>query len=285
MANKVAVVTDSTAYLPQEIIDKYGMKVTPLVVIWAGEEYRDNVDISADEFFSRLTTAKEMPTTSQPTPAVFKEVYEELLGQGYDILSIHISGHLSGTIASAKQAKAMFEEGNIEIVDSLSTSMGLGWTALLSARLAQEGKNLAEVKDFAEKACQNTYVAFAVDTLEFLHRGGRIGGAQHLLGSALNMKPILHLDEGKIDSLEKVRTRKKSLNRLAEVAIEAVGGKTPVYLAVFHAEAEEDAQYVLDKIAAAVNPKETMVTGISPVIGVHTGPKVVGFSFLAGLDI
>lgn len=285
MANKVAVVTDSTAYLPQEWVEQYGISVIPLLVVWGQEELYDNVDIGAGEFFTRLTTADVMPSTSQPSPNAFKEVYEVLAGKGFDILSVHISSKLSGTINSAEQAKAMLPDANIEIVDSLTTIMGTGWPALFAARAAQQGADLATCKQIAETARDNVYTLFAVDTLEFLHRGGRIGGAAHLLGTALNLKPILYVQDGAIESLEKVRTRKKSLVRLVELALEQIGDKRPVFMGVSHANAEDDANQVLEMLKEQVEVKESVLTYVSPVIGTHTGPGTVALSFMYGYDV
>jgi len=285
MNNKVAIVVDSTAYIPQDWIDKYQITVIPLVVIWGKEELHDNVDITANDFFVRLQTADTMPSTSQPTPDAFQKAYQELYKQGYDILSVHISSKLSGTINSAEQAKKMLPDANIEIVDTLSTIMGCGWPAVMAARAAQEGKGLSECKQIAEAARDHNYTVFAVDTLEFLHRGGRIGGAQHLVGTALNLKPILELQEGSIESLEKVRTRKKSLNRLAELVVEKIGSQQPVYMGVAHANAEAEAKQLLDAIKDKIEIKESALTYVSPAIGTHTGPGTVAVSYVAGYDI
>lgn len=284
MPNKVAIVTDSTAYLPQEWVKKYNLRVAPSVVIWDGEELRDYYDITADQFFIRLASSSSMPTTSQPTPAYFKEIYDDLLGQGYDILGIHISHKLSGTFSSAEQARAMLPEARIENVDTLSASMGEGWPLLMAVRAAQAGKSLAECRAATEEACKHTGVLLTVDTLEFLHRGGRIGGAQRLLGTALNFKPILELRDGRIEPLERVRTRKKSLARLAELTIERIGDRKPVYMAAIHANARGEAEDVLNMVASQLNPKESLVTDVSPTVGTHTGPGTIGLVFMAGYD-
>ncbi len=285
MANKVAVVTDSTAYLPQHWVEQYNITVIPLMVLWGDEQYFDNVDLSAPEFFTRLPSAPVMPSTSQPTPAAFKKVFDDLTGKGFDILCVHISSKFSGTINSAEQAKAMLPGANIEVVDSLCTIMGTGWPTLFAARAAQAGKDLAACKVLAEKTRDHTYTLFAVETLEFLHRGGRIGGAAHLLGTALNLKPILYVKDGAIESLEKVRTRKKSLHRLVELAVEKIDDKRPVYMSVTHANAEEEAREVLKMLEEQIDIKESVVTYESPVIGTHTGPGTVALSFVYGYDL
>ncbi len=284
MGNKVAIITDSTAYLPRDWIDKYGIKIAPSVVIWDGEELRDWYDITAKDFFARLAKSSTMPTTSQPTPAYFKSLYEELLESGHDILGVHISHKLSGTFSSAEQARAMFPDANIQNVDTLSASMGEGWPLLMAVKAAQDGKSLEECRAVVEEASKFTGILLTVETLEFLHRGGRIGGAQRLLGTALNFKPILAVLDGRIEPVERVRTRKKSLNRLAELAIEKIGDSKPVYMGAIHANAPEDAEMVLEMVAEKVPLKARLVTDVAPTVGTHTGPGTVGLAYMAGYD-
>jgi len=280
--SKVAIVIDSTTYLPASYLEKYVIRVAPALVIWPGEEFQDGVDIQPKEFYTRLQNADEMPTTSQPSPATMKAFYEELIGQGYDVLGIFISHKLSGTVDSAEQAKAMVPGANIEIVDTLTASMGAGWPILMAAQAAAKGASLAECKAIAEDARSKTSTLFVVDTLEFLHRGGRIGGAQRFIGTALNFKPILEVQNGRIEPLERVRTSKKALSRLIDVAEERVGGRQPVYLAVLHANAPEAAKELLDQTTARLNPVETVLTDVSPAVGTHTGPGTLGIAVMAG---
>lgn len=233
--SKVAIVTDSTAYIPPDLIEQYHLSVAPLVLIWGDETYEDGVDIQPDEFYTRLENAKVIPSTSQATPKTFQKIYADLLEQEYEILAILISSALSGTVVSAVQVQAEMPDAPIEIVDSYNTAMAMGFQVLQAARAAEEGANLAECKEVAERACEHTGVIFAVDTLEFLHRGGRIGGASRYLGTALNIKPILEVRDGRIEALEKVRTRKKSFIRLLELIGERIDGREPVRLATLHA--------------------------------------------------
>src|SRR5574341_1043448 len=202
--SKVALVTDSSTYLPKALQDKYAIRVVPLIVIWSGKELRDGVDIQPEEFYTRLQTTREMPTTSQPSPIAVKEVFEGLLAEGYDVLGIFISSKFSGTYASAEQAQAMLPGTNIEIIDSLIGSMGAGWPILVAAQAAEKGAGLAECKAIAEKALENVGILLMVDTLEYLHRGGRIGSAQRFLGDALSLKPILEVVNGVFVGLERV---------------------------------------------------------------------------------
>ena len=284
MANPVAIVTDSTAHIPRDWVEKYQIKVAPSVVIWDGDELRDGFDITPEEFFKRLAKSPTMPTTSQPTPAFFKEIYEELLAEGKDILGIHISHKLSGTFASAEQARALIPHANIANVDTLSVSMGEGWPLLMAVRAAQEGKSLAECRAIVEEACQHTGILLTVETLEFLHRGGRIGGASRLIGTALNFKPILEVRDGRIESRERIRTRNKSLARLAELVIEEIGNQRPVYMAAIHANSVDDAEIVLEMIADKVPLKSKIVSPVAPTVGTHTGPGTIGLVWMAGYD-
>jgi DegV family protein with EDD domain len=283
--SKVAVVTDSTAYLPAEELSKNGITVTPQVLIWGEETFQDGIDILPDQFYSRLANAKVMPTTSQVAIVTMKETFEKLIEAGYDVLGIFISSSLSGTIQSAIQGREMLPKAasKIEIVDSRSTSMAMGFQALAAARAAKSGATLSECKQLAEEAIKHTGVYFVVDTLEFLRRGGRIGGAQALLGTALNIKPVLTLLDGKIESVDKVRTKSKAIERLVELIVTDIGGRTPVRLATLHANAESEARTVLEKAAKLLNPVEKVLSSVSPVIGTHAGPGTIGLAYMAGM--
>lgn len=281
---KVALVTDSTTYLPTEYLDKYAIHVVPAVVILSGEELRDGIDIQPDEFYTRLGTAKEMPSTSQPSPSAVKEVFEKLLAEGNDILGIFISSKFSGTYDSAEQARAMLANENIEVIDSLTGSMGAGWPILKAAQAALKGASLAECLAIAEKALDNVGVLLTIDTLEFLHRGGRIGGAQRFIGTALKFKPILEIVDGEFVGLERVRTRTKALNRLVELLEERIGRRSPVHLGVLHANALDTAKQLLDQASARVHPIETVISDVSPAVGVHLGPGTIGVAYMAGIE-
>ena len=277
--SKVAIVTDSTAYLPKELVNQYGIPIAPLVVIWSGETLRDDIDIKPGEFYQRLQTAKEMPSTSQPPIPEFTGIFEKLHGEGYEILAVLISQHLSGTIASAEQAKQALPEATIEIFNSESTAMAMGFQVLAAVRAAKEGASLAECLAVAEKARANSGIIFAVDTLEFLHRGGRIGGASRYLGTALQLKPLLTLQEGKIEALERVRTKKKAHARLSDIVVERLAGKPNIRLATLHANALEDATALLEQTSERLNVVEKVFSEVSPVIGTHVGPGTVGLAY------
>jgi DegV family protein with EDD domain len=283
MSRKVAIVTDSTTYIPEEILGQYQIRVAPQVVIWGGKEYLDNIDMTPKEFYTRLQVDPEMPKTSQVPIAQMEKIFTELDSQGYDILAMLISAKLSGTMNSAEQAKKNLPGATIEIVDSNSTVMALGFQVLQVAKAAGEGASLADCRSLAEKARQHTGILFAVDTLEFLHRGGRIGGGARFIGTALNLKPILEVKDGAIEAVERVRTRKKSLNRLVELVEERVGGKQPIRLATLHANAAEEARELLKDASARLSADESVFSEVSPAVGAHTGPGTIGLAFMAGM--
>lgn len=283
--SKIAIVTDSTAYMPQDLIKKYSITVTPQILIWGEDTYQDGVDILSEEFFKRLKTAKIMATTSQVTPPTMKSAFEDLIGKGFDVLGIFISAKLSGTVQSAIQAKEMMGKASekVTVIDSYSTAMAMGFQVLAAARAIEAGATLKEVVALVDKAREQTGVYFAVDTLEFLHRGGRIGGAQRFLGTALNMKPILAVIDGRVDAVERIRTKSKALERVIELVTEKTKGQSPIRLATLHANAPEEAHLLLDKASTLLNANESIFAEVSPVIANHAGPGTVGLAYMAGL--
>ena len=283
--SKIAIVTDSTSYLPSELVQKYNITVAPQVLIWDDKTYRDGIDIKSAEFFARLKTSKTMATTSQVSVADMQSIFQGLVERDYEVLGMFISSKLSGTIQSATQAKALMENagGKVTVVDTNSTAMAMGFQVLTVARAAQDGAGLKDCVALAEKARESTGVFFAVDTLEFLHRGGRIGGAQRFLGTLLNMKPILALQDGKVEGLERIRTKTKAHEKVLEMVVENAKGKTPIRIATLHANAPEDAKVLLAKAEKELNPVESILAELSPVVANHTGPGTVGLAYMAGM--
>jgi DegV family protein with EDD domain len=279
---KFAVVTDSTSYIPTEYINKHHITVAPQVLIWDNETLRDGVDIRPDEFYNRLSTSKAMPSTSQVSPATMQSIFQPLVDQGMEVLGIFVSSKLSGTLQSAVQGKEMMGSAGdkVTLVDSRSTAMALGFQVLASARALENGISMKEWVETAERAHERTGVFFAVDTLEFLHRGGRIGGAQRFIGSALNLKPILALKEGKVEGVERIRTKSKAHDRILELVSEQVKGKSNIRIATLHANAAEDAKALLERAKREFNPTETIFAEVSPVVGTHAGPGTIGLAFM-----
>jgi DegV family protein with EDD domain len=278
--SKIAIVTDSTAYLPKDLVAQYNISVIPLMLIWGEQTYHDDVDIKPVEFYNRLQGTKIMPTTSQPTIVDFQNLFTRLHNEGYEILAILISSKLSGTVSSAEQAKKLMPDAAIEIVDSLTTSMELGFHVLTAARAAENGASLSECKAIAESVRERSGVIFAVDTLEFLHRGGRIGGGARFLGTALKLKPLLEVANGGIEALDKVRTKRKAHNRVADLIMARVAGKKNIRLATLQANAEDDARALLAQVNEKLEVVENIFSEVSPVIGVHVGPGTVGLAYM-----
>ena len=283
--SKIAVVTDSTAYIPTELVQKYNITVAPQVLIWDDKTYRDGIDIKSAEFFERLKTSKTMATTSQVSVADMQNIFQGFAEEGYDVMGMFLSAKLSGTIQSALQAKELMGSAGekVTVFDSNSTAMAMGFQVLSVARAAQDGANTKDCIALAEKARESTGVYFAVETLEFLHRGGRIGGASRFLGTLLNLKPILAVQDGKVEGLEQIRTKGKALERVLELVVENTKGKTPIRLATLHANAPEEAKVLLQKAEKELNPTESIFSEISPVVANHAGPGTVGLAYMAGM--
>ncbi len=272
---KVAVLTDSSAYLPPELVEQNGIHVIPLTIIWGSETFLDGVEMTPDEFLQRLAKDPVHPTTTQPNPEDFTAIYEKLATE-YDAIVVPlISDELSGTINSAETAAAEFDRVPVRVIDTRLTSMALGFAVLAAARAAAQGRSLDEVESAARAVASRAKILFVVDTLEYLHRGGRIGGASRFFGSALNIKPLLHLHEGRVDALEKVRTKKKAVDRMLELAAQYAGGH-PVRASVVHAGAHAEAVELMRRVAKQFECLELHLASISPAISVHTGPGTVG---------
>lgn len=283
--SKIALVTDSTTYMPPELVRKYNISVAPQVLIWGDQTYKDGVDIESREFFTRLKTAKVMPSTSQVAVISFQEIFQDLVEKEYDVLALLVSSKLSGTVQSAMQAKDLMSSARekVNVVDSQSVAMALGFQVLAVARAIEDGASLKDAIALAEKSYEYTGVCFAVDTLEFLHRGGRIGGAQRFLGTMLNMKPILAIQDGRVEGIDRIRTKNKAHDRVLELVTEKIAGRTPVRLATLHANAAEDAKALLTRAEQSLSPIESIFTEVSPTVGTHAGPGTVGLAFMAGL--
>ncbi|HEV1992037.1 MAG TPA: DegV family protein [Candidatus Dormibacteraeota bacterium] len=269
----VAVVTDSTADLPRELAASRSITVVPLTLNFEGKALLDGVDIRPDEFYRRLPSATTHPTTSQPSPGRFAEAYSSLLADHDSVVSIHISEKLSGTYESARQAAEMTDPKRVRVIDSENVSMSLGLLALTASALVSSGAgaDAIEAKVLAMRRHVQTY--FSVATLEFLRRGGRIGRASALLGSVLQVKPVLCIRDGLVTPLERVRTFERALNRIVELTREVDRGQG-VCVIVGHADAETDAEWIageLDPIAETL-----MIQALGPVVGAHAGPGVVG---------
>ncbi|MFN2119797.1 MAG: DegV family protein [Anaerolineales bacterium] len=282
---KTVVVTDSTAYIPEALCKELNITVVPLAVIWGDETYLDGVTMKPADFYARLQDSKVMPSTSQATPEGMKKAFSSALDQGHDVMGVFISEKLSGTLDSARQAREELASAKdkIAIFDSETVAMALGFQALAVARAAAAGASLRECQDLAEAVRPNTGVYFAVETLEFLHRGGRIGGAQKFLGSALNLKPILTITDGKVDAAGSVRTSRKAHQRVIDLIGSKCADQGQVRLATMEANAQETAKQVLDEASEKFHAVESILSSVSPAIGTHTGPGTVGLAYCTGV--
>lgn len=273
----VAVVTDSTAYLPAELRGTYDMTVVPLTVVINGTDGLEGLEIHPAEVAQALRARRHAVSTSRPAPSQFAEAYQKLLDDGADgIVSVHLSAKLSGTFEAASMAAA--EMGSkVHVVDSGTTGMGLGFAALAAASAAAEDQDLDTVRKEAVTHAANVSTLFYVDTLEYLRRGGRIGAASALLGTALSVKPILHMVDGAIVVREKVRTAGRALARLVDLAVDA-SGEGEVDIAVHHLEAQDRATALADAVAIRLGDqmRDCYITELGAVVAAHVGPGVTG---------
>ena len=270
----VRVVTDSTADLPPDLAAEHGITVVPLNLHFGQETYLDGIDITPDQFYQRLTSGAQLPTTSQPSVGAFMEVYEGLREGAEGIVSVHISAKLSGTCNSANQAKAELSETiTVEVVDTELASLGLGLAALAAAKAAQSGAGLAEVAAEARRAADETSVLFMVDTLEYLQKGGRIGKAAAFFGGLLNVKPLLTIQDGQVHPLERARTRSKAMGRLEEM----LQAEAPIQqLAVMYTTTPDDANALAQRGAPLVAPEQPIIGRLGAVVGTYAGPGLLG---------
>jgi DegV family protein with EDD domain len=271
--HSVAIVTDSTADLPPGLAASRSITVVPLTLNLDGQSLLDGVDIRPDEFYRRLRTASTHPTTSQPSPGRFAEAFGSLLQDHRAVVSIHISQKLSGTYESARQAAEMTDPNRVRVVDSELVSMSLGLVTLVASAMASGGAEAETIEAKVLDMRPHVQTYFSVATLEFLRRGGRIGRASALLGSVLQVKPVLCIRDGLVTPLERVRTFERAMNRVVELA-RAVDRGHGVCVIVGHADAEADAERIgreLQQIAETL-----MIQPLGPVVGAHAGPGVVG---------
>jgi DegV family protein with EDD domain len=285
---RIALVTDSSATLSPALIQQYGIHVMPLYIHFGTEVLRDGQDMTPDEFIDRLQRSSTLPTTSQPSAGDFLEVYRNLF-QGADaIISIHISTGLSGTVASALGARQMLvdeaaergvEPPVIHVVDSTVVSVGLELLVTAAARAIEAGESVETVLRIVQNLIAHIRVIFLVDTLEYLHKGGRIGGASALLGSVLQVKPILHFADGRIDVLERVRTAKKAKQRLLAIIEEEAGRDATLHAAITHVSAPGEAQRFRQEMTGCFDCQELFISDLSPAVSVHVGPGAVGIGF------
>lgn len=279
---RVAVVTDSAASLPQELVELYGIRVIPLLMIFEQQTYRDGVDMTPAEFYQRLQRENELPTTSTPSLGEFVRAYEEAGRRRQGVVSIHLATELSQTYGAASQAAKMVGSAPVHVLDTRTALMAQGFVALVAAKAASSGADVATVIRVAQDTMRRARFFLMVDTLEYLHRGGRIGGAAALVGSALRLKPILQVTEGRVEVVERPRTRSRAIERMLELMVREVGD-APAHLCVMHADALEAAEELRARVSTRLDCVESYLTEFTPAVGTHTGPGL-GLAFYAGQD-
>jgi DegV family protein with EDD domain len=272
-----ALITDSTCDIPQALIDKYGIGIVPLGVVWGDETLRDRVELAPEEFYRRLTKDSRHPSSTQPTPADMEKAFREAIAGGAkEIVMVAISSGMSGTYQLAEQVGRQMEVP-VHVVDAKGPTMTVGWQTLAAARVRELGGSALQMVAAAAKARARMVQLVCLDTLEFLHRGGRIGTAKKLIGSLLNLKPIIMVNHqtGTVESLGQERTRKKSIQVFVSRFFEMLGPGKPAHVALLHGDSPDEAGELAERIRGEYAPQELLVNITGPVMGIHTGPRAL----------
>ncbi len=278
--HQIALITDSTCDIPQRLIERHDIVVVPFFVIWGEETFRDRVDMEPAAFYKRLGDDSEYPTTSYETPEGFLARFREAVNRGAEeIVVITLSSALSGGFESATQASKAVEQ-DTHVVDSKGTTMSLGWQVLAAARAREAGGDARAMVEAAENVRKRVILEVSLDTLEYLHKGGRIGGATKLIGSLLNVKPIVTInhESGEVEAGARVRTRKRGLETLYRRFFDQIDTQGRMHIAVMHGDAPEEAARMADRIEREYEPHELLIEMTGPVLGVHTGPGAIALA-------
>ena len=283
---KAAIVTDTLGCIPEDELKRYGIREVPVKIVFGNKVYQDRVDLSADEFYTLLEKAKQLPTTSAPSPEHFLNAYREMSRKASRILCITLSSKLSGTYNSAKvaadMAREVLSDVVIEVLDSQVAAAAEGFVVLSAARAAAVGKKMDEVVKAARDVISNVHLFVAVDTLKYLIKGGRVPRVVGWAGSLLNIKPIITLKGGEAHPVARARTYLSAIKRIMEMSKDRIVKGMPLHVAVMHAAEPEKAEELRSQIASSFDCAELMITDFTPVIGAHTGPGVVGLAFYCG---
>jgi DegV family protein with EDD domain len=271
----VRVITDSTADLAPELVARWGIEAIPLYVNFGEQSFRDSIDLSQEEFYARLARG-EYPTTAQAAIGVFKRVYEQAVAGGGEAISIHLSCGISGTCQAAMLAADQVD-GRVVVIDSGLLSMSIGWLVLAAAEAAREGRGLDEIVALVEEMKRRTHIAALIENLEYLRRGGRIGAAQPLLGSLLDIRPIVGLEKGVLALYKRVRSRRPGLRQLVEMVAEA---GTLERVAVMYTNSPADARQVADMLAPFFPRDKMLVLPVGQIVAAHVGPGAVGVCYV-----
>lgn len=277
---KIKIVTDSTADLSQEVIEKYDIHVLPLSISVNGQTYLDRVDLQPDEFIEEMIKSEELPKTSQPAMGTFVEMYDKLGEDGSEVLSIHMTSGMSGTVATANSAASMTDT-KVTVVDSQFITHALAYQVVEAAKMANEGRSLEEILKRVDEVRKNTRLYVVVDTLENLVKGGRIGKGKAFIGSLLNIKPIASLEDGLYNPVTKVRSQGQIVKTLAKLFEEDTAGKVVKAVAIPHAKAIPLAENVKAAVEKVSGFAKSEIFFTTPIISTHTGPGAIGFMYLA----
>jgi DegV family protein with EDD domain len=275
---KVAIVTDSTATLPKDLVEELGIHVVPVVLVFGGETFRDGVDITPDEVYRRLRSGESIPTSAAPSVGDFLRVYASAAREASGVLSIHMSPKLSSTHTVATTASELLDDVPVRVVDCQTAAIGQGFVVLEAARTASAGATLDEVQHHVEEVAPRISLLFTLDSLEYLRRGGRIGGAAALAGTLLQIKPVLYLSEGRVEVFSKPRTKHRAIALILRQMEKQVGGR-PIRAAVLHADALREAEELRQSVADRFDCAELLISEFTPVMGAHTGPGLLGVAF------
>lgn len=275
----VKIITDSTAALPQEVADQFGIPVIPQIVTFGEESYYEGRDIDTATFMKLLQSSPELPKTAAPPPELFSQEFEHLQTLGEPILCIHPSGELSGTVRSACIATKSYPKADIRVMDTQMIGSPLGSIVLIAAEMAQGGADIDEIVKRIHNLIPRGRVYFLVDTLEYLAKGGRIGGASKLLGGILNIKPILALKNGRVDQYERERTNSRAVARLKEIVLEQVPRRTNTHLTIMHAGVYDKALALAHDLAGDLQLSDIPIYNVPPAIITHAGPGVLAAAF------
>jgi DegV family protein with EDD domain len=274
----VRIVTDSTCDLPPALAQEHGISVVPLTVFFGEEAFLDGIEVTPDDFYDRLKAAPHVPKTSQPSAELFQETYREAAANGDEIVSIHLSSKMSGTLNAASVAReAVSPDIHVDLIDSYNVSLGLGLIVLEAARAAESGATLAQVVAATRSAMERVAIHVCLDTLEYLQKGGRIGRARGMLGSVLSIKPILSVQDGEVTPTERVRTRGKAVERIYEIA-SGMGRASDMFVAC--SGNDDEAFAFMDRLRPHLPHTELMLGYLGPVVGVYTGPNAIGVAAL-----
>jgi DegV family protein with EDD domain len=277
MSNRIALITDSTNDIPTELRQKYQIYVVPLTIVWDGKQYLDGIDLTPDDFYTRLSAEPTIPTTSQPTPRDFLKAFEQARADGAEeIVAIVISSAMSGTIGSVRTAAEGFALP-VHIVDSRSNSMSLGWQLLAAAREREKSGDALRMVEAAEKVRKNLHYHIILETMDYLFQGGRIAGAARLISGVLKIKPQIRVnhESGSVEPGDISRTRSQAIEKLYTSFFKKVDITRPLHIAVLHNAALAEAESLAARIREEFNPAEMIISIVSPVLGVHTGPRAL----------